>query len=251
MRFLKLSVQLVQCILLLTVWACTEENIEERQTDSKKALTKEIPQTNTTARAVKRVYHFLRFNITDYNRVSSYIDQIDNLARNSEGKLLTSGKPIRCMERACPERTLVLEFPNVDLGRAFFNNYLNTLAYLQGKVTKDFNYSVGNASDSNANSDSNIQVYSIFSTTITDIPKYIADYVPTAVKVSNRYQGRPITAGLTDCLVGNCTSYTVMVGYRSGKTFLDRYYDREYRPVIPIRERITRGGGLLYTQKEG
>jgi uncharacterized protein (DUF1330 family) len=250
MKLLKLSPKLICTAILLTLLSCSKGDIktEDAQIENLENNLSGSPRVETTK---DNSYHFISFTIANAYLLPDFINQVKCNAKIYGGKLLTQGNPVQCLERNCSDRNLVIEFPNNEQGTKFFKNaYQAKLSNLAKIVVKNLIYSIGEESISTENDSIDVKVYSVFTSTILNPTRYITEYVPIATKVSNRYKGNIISAGLTKCMIGNCNTYTALVGYGSKDLFIKRYYDIEYAPVIPIRMEITSGGGLFYAFKE-
>ncbi len=237
----------IYLLSIIFITSCSKESVYENEKQLKSEAT--INNEVTNKAASKKVYHFIKFNIKNKNLTNKFINEVIKMARNNNGKLLTKGKPI-CIERNCADRNLVIEFKKRANGKTFFKTYRNKLTELSNKATKNLSYRVGKESlISGVNSNTKPKGYLILETNITNFNAYDSKYVPTAVRVATtKYKGRFFTSDVTECLLGDCTTYSVVIGYRSQSDFFKSFNDKEYRPVIPFRQNNSKGGSLFFAK---
>ena len=244
---MKITHHLWALALMVFLWGCeTNETIENA------ALSFTAADSTGRKSVVPTRYHFIRMDIESrvaYNQIAT---AIKDLARTNNGGVLTEGKPIDCLERKCEDLTFVLSFFS-EADEILFSEQFTSLDIIADS-------SISNLSYSTAVPFSRPEVfaqgiddayYFVGNGNFLDLPRYVTEYGPNAIALIAQNGGALISADFRtpECILGDCNFFNVLIQFPSLRSAQRWYNSEAYQQIIPIRQEVTEGGGLLLAAK--
>ena len=244
---MKITNHLWAIVLLAFLWGC-----ETTETSELTATSGLATENSSAKNSVPTRYHFIRLNVESRSVYNKIATAIKDLARTNNGKVLTEGKPIDCLERNCEDLTFVLSFFS-EADETLFSEQFTSLDIIADS-------SISNLSYSTAVPFSRPEVfaqgiddayYFVGNGNFLDLPRYVTEYGPNAIALIAQNGGALISADFRtpECILGDCNFFNVLIQFPSLRSAQGWYNSEAYQQIIPIRQEVTEGGGLLLATK--